>query len=416
MVDKKKCIRMPLYFKEFQCIGGVCEDNCCIGWDVEIDQKTYHKYQKTKDKELSQAFRNFIYENPDSYDRNVDYAIVELGKNNRCPFLNEQQLCRIQAKLGHDFLSNVCAAYPRYANEINGVTEYSLNVSCPEAARLVLANRQGLAFSMERYDPSPKIIINFVVDTGKHAGNIMVEYFMELRNFTISLLQNRKYPLWERILLLGHFYKELQDSIQKRNTVPVPKLLETFSRKIVKEDQKNEISSILTDSNFQFRLMREITDKQNNRMEIDSQRYLRFTDEFFKGLDISADSDPAEEEKSYRRAYEQYYEPFMKSHEYLIENYLVNYVFGGLFPAAESTKPFESYRMLAIRYALIEYYLIGISAFRRGLTEEDCIQFIQVFSKAIEHHHTYLESIASYMKRRKYDTLPCLELLIRNFH
>ena len=106
----------------------------------------------------------------------------------------------------------------------------------------------------------------------------------------------------------------------------------------------------------------------------------------------------------------------MKNHEYLIENYLVNYVFGGLFPAAESTKPFEAYRMLAIRYALIEYYLIGISAFRKGLTEEDCIRFIQVFSKAIEHHHTYLESIASYMKRRKYDTLPCLALLIKNFH
>lgn len=31
--------RVPTYFNEFACIGGACEDNCCIGWDVVIDVK-----------------------------------------------------------------------------------------------------------------------------------------------------------------------------------------------------------------------------------------------------------------------------------------------------------------------------------------------------------------------------------------
>lgn len=405
---------MPVCFKEFKCTGGSCEDNCCIGWDVEIDKQTWQKYKKVKDKELSQLFRNSIFENPDSYDHNVDYAIVELAKNNRCPFLNEDHLCKIQAKLGHDYLSNVCAAYPRYVNEINGVAEYSLNVSCPEAARLVLTKQQGLAFSSEKQNTSSKTIINFQVNTTEQSENSMVKYFVELRSFTISLLQNRNYLLWERILMLGYFYKELQQSIHGQDIVPVPNLIETFTQKIENGEWMSEISSIRADNAFQLRVMKEITDKLNTATEIDSQKYIRFTEEFSKGIGISAKSNLEAEGKAFKRAYEQYYEPFMKSHAYLVENYLVNYVFGSLFPAAESTKPFEAYRMLAIRYALIKYYLIGISAYRKGLTEQDCVQFIQTFSKAIEHHHTYLEVISAYMNRKKYNTMPYIELIIKN--
>lgn len=414
MAEMKTHARMPVCFKEFQCTGGGCEDNCCIGWDVEIDKQTCQKYQKVKDKELSQLLRNSIFENPDSYDNNVDFAIVELAKNNRCPFLNVNHLCKIQAKLGHDYLSNVCAAYPRYVNEINGIAEYSLNVSCPEAARLVLTNQQGLAFLIEKQNTSSKTIINLKVNTTEHRGNSMVKYFVELRSFTISLLQNRNHLLWERIIMLGYFYKELQQSVHGRDVFPVPRLIETFSQRIEKDEWSAEISSILADNTLQLRLMKEITDKLNTVTEIDSQKYLRFTEELSKGIGISAKSNLETEGKAYRKAYEQYYEPFMKSHSYLIENYLVNYVFGGLFPASESTKPFEAYRMLAIRYALIKYYLIGISAYRKGLAERDCVQFIQVFSKAIEHHHTYLEGISAYMNRKKYDDMPSIELLLKN--
>ncbi len=34
-------MRYPIYLKEFKCIGGECEDSCCIGWDVDIDKFTF---------------------------------------------------------------------------------------------------------------------------------------------------------------------------------------------------------------------------------------------------------------------------------------------------------------------------------------------------------------------------------------
>ena len=70
--------------------------------------------------------------------------------------------------------------------------------------------------------------------------------------------------------------------------------------------------------------------------------------------------------------------------------------------------------MLAVRFAMIKYYLIGIGSFHQGLTEEECILFIQTFSKAIEHHHTYLEGVTAYMKKRNYDSMHDIELLLKN--
>ena len=414
MAEKKKHIRMPLYYKEFQCIGGSCEDNCCIGWDVEIDKKTYQKYQKLNEKELSQLFHNFVYKNSDSYDHNVDYAIVELAENKRCPFLNEKHLCKIQGKLGHDYLSNVCATYPRYANEVNGIVEYSANISCPEVSRLVLKNKEGIKFSQEDNIPSSRAIINTVVNPTEHGGNIMVKYFTELRDYTILLLQNRKYPLWERILILGHFFEAFQVSAYERNDYHIRKLIKSFSEKTERNGWQTDLSSIVAEPSNQYKIMREITNKANHITEIDSQKYIRLIKEFSKGIGITLKPDLEAEGKAFQSAYTRFYQPFMKSHEYLLENYLVNYVFGSLFPAAESIKPFESYMMLVLRYALIKYNLIGISAFRKGLSEDDIVMFIQAFSKAIEHHHTYLESIATYMKKKKYFTMTYAELLLKN--
>ena len=40
--------RYPRYFEEFKCIGGKCEDSCCIGWNIDIDKITFKKYFKSQ--------------------------------------------------------------------------------------------------------------------------------------------------------------------------------------------------------------------------------------------------------------------------------------------------------------------------------------------------------------------------------
>lgn len=418
MAEQKIPVRMPLYFMEFQCIGGSCEDNCCVGWDVEIDKKTFHRYRREKDAELTRLFRRYVHENEEASDEAIDYAIVTLEKHNRCPFLNEQNLCKIQAKLGHDALSNVCATFPRITNQIDGVLEYSATVSCPEAARLILRNKDGIRFLEETQFPLPRMILNYSFQTRQHHGNRMMQYFNELRTFTISILQHRADSLGGRILLLGQFYQELQRSFQGGTGPNVLQLIHDFQRRqergeLLAGEQKNQGPLRQSEVVAQLGIMKDLLKQMNQFTQIDSEAYLRFSEEFQRGLGLGEQSGIEAEASAYQTAFQRYYAPFMEQHAYLLENYLVNYVFSELFPASESTKPFEAYGMLVLRYTLIKCSLIGISGFRKGLTVETCVDFIQAFSKAIEHHHSYLDGMSAWMKKKQYWNLATTELLAK---
>ena len=50
---------IPKYMTQFKCIGGACEDNCCIGWDVDIDKNTYLKYKNVR-ADYIKAFFNVV--------------------------------------------------------------------------------------------------------------------------------------------------------------------------------------------------------------------------------------------------------------------------------------------------------------------------------------------------------------------
>lgn len=74
--------RVPTYFNEFACIGGACEDNCCIGWEVDIDDESLEVY-KSVGGEFGDRLRRYM----------SDENSFTL-KNNRCPFLNRQKFMR----------------------------------------------------------------------------------------------------------------------------------------------------------------------------------------------------------------------------------------------------------------------------------------------------------------------------------
>ena len=36
--------RTPSYMDKFHCIADKCKDSCCIGWEIDIDEKTKAYY------------------------------------------------------------------------------------------------------------------------------------------------------------------------------------------------------------------------------------------------------------------------------------------------------------------------------------------------------------------------------------
>lgn len=412
MKETMRKIRIPTYLKDFRCVGSPCEDNCCIGWDVDFDKKSYQKYAKIKDGELGKLFSACVHLNPDAYSDEIDYAAVKLRKDKVCPFLNGEHLCRIQERFGEGYLSNVCATYPRYTNIVNGIYEQSATVSCPEAARLILKNPRGIVFEMSEERSDVRHIITYEADTKGKSSPLRVRYLLELRACSLRILQNRHMPLQERILLLGEFCEAFRRIEATKNRAAADELIEAFgqSRKL---DPRAKSPAKSSGGAGQLALLGEIIDSLNVFSEIDSRRYIEYTREFLKGI---SNGEKASAKYDSRRAegFCKYYAPFMRHHEYLLENYLVNFVFKDLFPAAEGQNVFDAYMMLVIRYALIKLHLIGIGMNREGLTVETVTSFIQAFSKTVEHHKTYLESIAEQMIQKKYNTMAYMALLIQD--
>ena len=120
----------PKYYKSFQCIADRCEHSCCIGWEIDIDGETLERYEHLG-KGYGDAVKKSI-----SYDGDPHF---KLCGDDRCPHLNEQGLCKIILNLGEGYLCDICREHPRFYN-FTDVAEVGLGMSCPEAARIILAS------------------------------------------------------------------------------------------------------------------------------------------------------------------------------------------------------------------------------------------------------------------------------------
>lgn len=119
----------PDYYDSFRCIAGACPDSCCKEWDVQIDDAAAAFYRS-----LPGALGDRLREVLRDEDGETVMTIVE----GRCPMWQQDGLCRIQAQLGEAALSKVCREFPRLIHDYGDFQELGLELSCPEAARLIL--------------------------------------------------------------------------------------------------------------------------------------------------------------------------------------------------------------------------------------------------------------------------------------
>jgi len=120
---------VPDYYHRFSCIAAACEDSCCKEWEVDVDSASAEYYLKLTGA-LGDRLREVLV--------TVDGETTMRIENRRCPMWRQDGLCRIQAELGHDALCEVCQTFPRLRHDYGDFVELGLELSCPEAARLIL--------------------------------------------------------------------------------------------------------------------------------------------------------------------------------------------------------------------------------------------------------------------------------------
>ena len=120
----------PDYYDTFRCLASACPDSCCKEWAVQVDEESAQRYLAIPG-ELGEHLRSSMVEEDGD-------TILALTPDKRCPMWQEDGLCRIQAQMGEDYLCHTCKQFPRLRHDYGDFVELGLELSCPEAARLIL--------------------------------------------------------------------------------------------------------------------------------------------------------------------------------------------------------------------------------------------------------------------------------------
>ena len=126
----------PAYYPQFHCIADRCRHSCCIGWEIDVDEETLETY-RTLPGPMGEEIRASIVTDGET----PHFALRE---QDRCPFLNEQGLCRMIMEYGEDVLCEICREHPRFYNAYPDTLEVGLGLSCEAAAQLILSQQEPL--------------------------------------------------------------------------------------------------------------------------------------------------------------------------------------------------------------------------------------------------------------------------------
>lgn len=405
---------MPQYVKKFNCIGQKCEDNCCHGWSVFVDKNMYNKYRNIKNSEL----RNKLNKNVTRVRSNgtvQKYGKIKMDKNYKCTFLDNNGLCEIHKQIGGDYLSDVCCCYPRLSNSVDRSIEIYGDMTCPEMVRIALLNEKIMEFDeVKEIEDERKLIINSISTNDISYKNKINRYFWDLRIFSISLIQNRQYELWQRLVLMGLFYKEIQNEIDSNKGQNINDIIMKYNDIIEDAKVKTDLEKIPVAQGIQIDLINRINQyKLYLGISENEVSYIKCMEEFMNGLQLYKYADIQDIQKIYTEAYEFYFKPYFKEHEYILENYLVNYIFMNLFPLSSKEQLFKDYCKMVIAYSLIKIMLIGMSAYHKKLDDAIVVRLIYSFSRSME-HSDFIDEIFSELEENEKNNMAIMSILIKN--
>lgn len=176
---------IPDYFDQFKCIADKCRHTCCVGWEIDVDESTLKRYEPVSGPLGDKLQKNIVRD---------ECPHFRLTSDERCPFLNEQNLCELILNLGKDSLCQICADHPRFRNYFSDRTEMGLGLCCEAAAALILGRRE------------PMVLLTRSDDQPEEPLDSLEQAILAVRKRAFEIIQDRNRPMTERIeALLAEF-------------------------------------------------------------------------------------------------------------------------------------------------------------------------------------------------------------------
>lgn len=118
----------PDYYEKFQCIANRCTITCCQEWKIGVDNETNRKWKKLLPPDMVVDKKK----NLSAYTVKKDgMRVIALDEKHRCPFLNEEKLCRLLCTYTDRVLSDTCTQFPREVHRFSTHEEETLMPCCP---------------------------------------------------------------------------------------------------------------------------------------------------------------------------------------------------------------------------------------------------------------------------------------------
>lgn len=325
--------RVPAYFNEFICIGSACEDNCCIGWEVDIDDeslKIYNSIVGTFGDKLR------LYMNDEN-----SFTL----KNNRCPFLNDKNLCDIFINIGEDKLCTVCTEYPRFTETYGSLTEKGLGMSCESAAEFIFKSNKPVDFETEECEYEEECDEEFL--------NLL----LKVRENIFDVLKNRSMSIADRVKAILNYAFDVQDKINNNDVDKIPQIVDKY---VFSKSEKciNDIKECI---------------KLCYDLEIMEDSWTGVIEETLKIFD------------DYKNLNNEF-DIYISGREYEYENLLIYFIYRYLLKAV-----FDYDVLTKVRFAVLSYIIIhqlDIARWLRNGKEfslKDRIKNCVLYSKEVEH-------------------------------
>lgn len=358
----------PDYYKNFKCIGGECEDNCCAaGWQITIDDESLEKYD-TMEGEIGVRLRNSIdWEN----------GMFEQFEH-KCALLNENGLCDVYCDAGEDKMCILCQRYPRHYEEFENVREISLSVSCPEAAKIVLGNRGKVGFYTETDEEEEEY---------EDFDYLMYTKLLDIREILLDVLHERKGSVAHRISKLLDIVHGIQGLIDNDEIFGID---EQEQRALTEQiNYRRYTGKMKLRQEYMAEMMQNL-----HRLEVLRPTWTDFIREVQSILYVYLD---AEEYGKLCEEFDSFYGERMQEYEQLMSYFIYTYFCGAVYDYEV-----ESKLRFGIATVLIIHEMDMAMWYKnKDLTFEEQVGLVHNYSMEIEHSDLNLDDMERMVMNNK---------------
>ena len=366
---------IPDYYKEFTCVADACEDTCCAGWQIVIDDNSKSKYRKVRGPFRRRLLRSI----------NWKEGVFRQSEDRRCAFLNENNLCDMYTALGSKSLCKTCRLYPRHIEEFEGVREISLSLSCPEVAKILLSKKEPVKF------------LSFEKDGDEEYEDFDLLLYSKLadaREVMIRILQDRTMPSSLRCGLVLGIAHDMQGRINREEIFGCDEVLDKYQTEAAKAFVEKKISEWMNDSNRRFDF------SKKNFLLLHQLELLK--EEWFISLKETEHllyanvQDYADVCKEFAKWQGEY----LPEWEIICEQLLVYFIFTYFCGAVYDGRIYGKIQMAAASLFYIEQMLMARwLKNERHLYEDDIQDIVYRYSREVEHSDANLEKLEKLMEK-----------------